>query len=176
MVGNGVIIVGDAACQVNPIHGGGMGPSMIGGALAGKTAARALEVGDVSREGLWSYNADFIRDYGAKQAGLEIFRVLLQHLSDEDLNYGMNYRLLTEEDVLKASLGEGAHFTVTEKARRAFRGIKKLSVLKKLARASRLMREVKAWYGSYPSSPKDFDEWRAGATEIFAEAAAKFEE
>jgi flavin-dependent dehydrogenase len=175
MVGNGVIVVGDAACQVNPIHGGGMGPSMIGGALAGKTVAKALEKGDVSREGLWTYNADFIRDYGAKQAGLEIFRVLLQHLSDEDLNYGMHYRLLTEEDVLRASMGEGAHFTVTEKARRAFRGVKKLGVLKKLGNASRLMKEVRAWYSSYPLSPKDFDKWRTGAREIFEKATAKLE-
>ncbi|MGB9135380.1 MAG: NAD(P)/FAD-dependent oxidoreductase [Candidatus Bathyarchaeia archaeon] len=175
MVGNGVIIVGDAACQVNPIHGGGMGPSMIGGALAGETAAKALGKDDVSREGLWSYNADFMRDYGAKQAGLEIFRILLQHLSDEDLNYGMHYRLLTEEDVLRASMGEGAHFTVTEKARRAFRGVKKLGVLKKLGNASRLMKEAKAWYGNYPTSPKDFDKWRAGALEIFRKVAAKLE-
>jgi digeranylgeranylglycerophospholipid reductase len=175
MVGNGVIVVGDAACQVNPIHGGGMGPSMIGGALASETAAKALEEGDVSREGLWSYNTGFIHDYGAKQAGLEIFRVLLQHLGDDDLNYGMNYRLLTEEDVLKASLGEGAHFTVTEKARRAFRGVKKLGVLKKLARASRLMNEAKAWYSNYPSSPQDFDAWKAGAREIFRKAELKLE-
>lgn len=175
MVGNGIITVGDAACQVNPIHGGGMGPSMIGGDFAGKTAVKALEEDNVSREGLWSYNVDFVRDYGAKQAGLEIFRVLLQHLDDEDLNYGMHYRLLTEEDVLRASMGEDAHFTVTEKTRRAFRGIKKLGVLKKLGNASRLMREVKAWYRSYPASPKDFDEWRTGAREIFGRVAAKLE-
>ena len=33
MTGNGIILVGDSACQVNPIHGGGMGPSMMGGVL-----------------------------------------------------------------------------------------------------------------------------------------------
>jgi geranylgeranyl reductase family protein len=175
MVGNGVIIVGDAACQVNPIHGGGMGPSMIGGTLAGKTAAEALEKGDVSREGLWGYNVGFVRDYGAKQAGLEVFRILLQHLDDEDLNYGMGYKLLTEEDVFRASIGEDAHFTVTEKARRAFRGIRKLGVLKKLGNATRLMKEIKMWYGNYPASPKDFDKWKAGTREILEKVASKLE-
>ena len=37
MVGNGVAILGDAACLVNPIHGGGIGPSMLSGYLAGET-------------------------------------------------------------------------------------------------------------------------------------------
>ena len=43
MSGNGILIVGDAACQANPIHGGGMGPSMMGGMLAGETILEALE-------------------------------------------------------------------------------------------------------------------------------------
>jgi geranylgeranyl reductase family protein len=176
MVGNGIIIVGDAACQVNPIHGGGMGPSMIGGKLAGETATEALEEGNVSREELWNYNVQFIRDYGAKQAGLEMLRVLLQHLDDADLNYGMQYKLLTEEDVLKASLGQDAHFTITEKAKRTFRGIKKLSVLRKLRNAAKSMKEIKEGYHNYPTSPKDFETWKADAEKRFREAFLKLEE
>ncbi len=176
MVGNGVIIVGDAACQVNPIHGDGMGPSMIGGMLAGKTATDALEKGNANREALWGYNVDYIRSYGAKQAGLEIFRILLQNMDDEDLNYGMRYRLLTEEDLLKASLGEDTYLTLIEKAKRTFRGIKKLSVLKKLRDATNSMREIKAWYRSYPKSPEDFDEWKATAEEIIKKATIQFKQ
>ncbi len=175
MVGNGIIIIGDAACQVNPIHGGGMGPSMIGGNLAGKTAANALEKGDVSREGLWDYNVGYVRTYGAKQAGLEVFRILLQNMDDEGLNYGMQYKLLTEEDVLKASMGEDAHFTITEKAKRAFRGMKRLNILRKLRNATRSMKEIKAWYRKYPASPKDFEKWKTRTKEIFARATAKLE-
>ena len=37
MVSNGVVLVGDAASLVNPIHGGGIGPSMLSGYLAGQT-------------------------------------------------------------------------------------------------------------------------------------------
>lgn len=175
MVGNGIIIVGDAACQVNPIHGGGMGPSMIGGTLAGKTAAEALERDDLRREGLWGYNVGYIRNYGAKQAGLEIFRILLQNMDDEELNYGMYNRLLTEEDVLRASLGEDVHFTISEKMRRAVRGLKRLNVLRKLRSATKSMNEIKAWYRGYPEVPSGFEGWRAGAEEIFRKATVKFE-
>ncbi|UCF59477.1 MAG: NAD(P)/FAD-dependent oxidoreductase, partial [Candidatus Bathyarchaeota archaeon] len=108
MVGNGILIVGDAACQVNPIHGGGMGPSMVGGTIAGETIINALEAGNVGRGNMWSYNVRYMQSYGAKQAGLDVFRLLLQRLSDEDMNFGMKYRLITEEDLLKTSRGEDA--------------------------------------------------------------------
>ena len=175
MVGNGIIVVGDAACQVNPIHGGGMGPSMIGGMLAGETASEALERGDVSRGGLWGYNVGYVRGYGAKQAGLEIFRILLQNMDDEELNYGMRFKLLSEEDVLEASLGEDVHFSISEKVRRVFRGVRKLGVLRKLRVAAAAMNEVKAWYRGYPEVAGGFEGWRAGAEEIFRKAVAKFE-
>ncbi len=175
MVGNGIVIVGDAACMVNPIHGGGIGPSMMGGFLAGEVAAGALERGDVSCRGLWGLNVGFMSGYGVKQAGLEVFRVLLQCLDDDDLNFGMQFRLLTEEDLLRASLGEDARFTIDEKARRVFRGLRKLGFLRRLVRASRLMRQVREWYRGYPDSPENFEEWRAGVGKVFGRVATAFE-
>ncbi|MFQ6081672.1 MAG: geranylgeranyl reductase family protein, partial [Candidatus Bathyarchaeia archaeon] len=114
MVGDGIVVVGDAACQANPVHGGGMGPSMIGGTAAGKTIVEAIERGDVSRGGLWPYNTRYIQSYGAKQAGLDVLRMFLQGLSDDDLNHAMKYRLITEGDLLKASMGEDARLNITE--------------------------------------------------------------
>ena len=88
----------------------------------------------------------------------------------------MQYKLLTEEDVLKASLGQDAHFTITEKAKRTFRGIKKLSVLRKLRNAAKSMKEIKEGYHSYPTSSKDFETWKAHAKRRFEEAFLKLEE
>ncbi|MFQ5999646.1 MAG: geranylgeranyl reductase family protein [Candidatus Bathyarchaeia archaeon] len=170
MVGNGILVVGDAACQVNPIHGGGMGPSMMGGTIAGETIVEALETGNVSREGLWSYNVRYMQSYGAKQAGLDIFRLLLQRVSDEDLNYGMKYRLITEEDLLKTSMGEDARLNITETTRRVFSGLGKLSLLKKLRSAASLMKKLKALYRSYPVSPQGFDEWKRKTRDLIEEA------
>jgi len=170
MTGNGIIIVGDAACQVNPIHGGGMGPSMMGGVLAGETIVEAIEKGDVSREGLWLYNTKYMQSYGAKQAGLDVFRLLLQQLGDDDLNWGMKYELITEEDVFKTSMGEDVRLNITEKTQRIFRGIKKLSLLKKLRDSANLLRNVKAHYRNYPESPKDFDAWKKKAHKLIDQA------
>ncbi|NWG10476.1 NAD(P)/FAD-dependent oxidoreductase [Candidatus Bathyarchaeota archaeon] len=176
MVGNGVIIAGDAACLVNPIHGGGIGPSMLSGQLAGKTIIEALQKGDVSQKSLWPYNCRYMESYGVKQAGLDIFRMLLLTCRDEDLNYGMKYRLLMEEDVLKAGLGEEFHITVTDTAKRVFRGLKRIRFLNKLRITVNFMKQVKAHYKHYPESPKNFKEWQLETDALFKEAKSKIME
>jgi geranylgeranyl reductase family protein len=167
MVGNGIIIVGDAACQVNPIHGGGIGPSMKGGAIAGRTIAEALEKDDVSRKELWVYNTHYMETYGLKQAGLDVFRRLLQESDDEELSYGMAYRLITEQDLLQTSLGKEVKLSISEKANRAFRGIRKFSFLRKLRDRINLMNKTREWYKKYPTSPEGFEEWKRRIEALF---------
>jgi len=174
MAGNGIVIVGDAACQTNPAHGGGMGPSMIGGTIAGKTIVEAMEKGDSSQEGLWPYNVRYMQSYGAEQAGLDVFRIFLQGLSDDDLNYGMKYRLIAEEDVLKATMGEDVRLNITEATLRVFRGLGRLSFLKKLRDAANLTKRMKTLYLNYPVSPKNFDKWKREAQGLIKEAESKF--
>jgi len=176
MVGNGVAIVGDAACLVNPIHGGGIGPSMLSGYLAGKTIIEALEKGDVSQKSLWPYNRKYMEMYGVKQAGLDVFRFLLLTSRDEDLNYGMKYRLLTEEDVLKAGLGEEFRLNITETVKRVFRGLKRIRFLNKLRLTVNLMKQVKVHYGNYPKTSENFEEWQVKTDRLFKEAKSKIME
>ncbi len=159
MVGNGILIVGDAACQVNPIHGGGIGSSMMGGAKAGEVIIEALEMGDVSREGMWSYTGKFMEVYGAKQAGLDIFRMLLQRMTNKEMNYGMEHHLITDDDLLRTSMGEDVKLNITEKTRRVFKGLGSLSLLRKLHATMNLMKKIKTLYRNYPSSPDGLREW-----------------
>jgi digeranylgeranylglycerophospholipid reductase len=173
MVGNGVVIIGDAASLVNPIHGGGIGPSMLSGFQAGKTIAEALERGEPTQEALWPYNKRYIDLYGKKQASLDIFRVFLLSCSDDDLNYGMNCKLITEEDVLKAAMGDEFHLNITETAKRVFRGRKRMGFLRKLASTVKIMREVRAHYETYPQSPKEFETWRSGTVNLIGQGKEK---
>ena len=173
LVGDGVAILGDAGCLVSPIHGGGIGPSMVSGYVAGKTVVEALERDDVSQESLWPYNCKYMEMYGTKQAGLDVFRMLLLTSRDEDLNYGMKHKLMTEEDVLKAGLGEEFHLKVTETAKRVFRGIRRLRFLNKLRLTVNLMRQVKAHYRNYPETLENFAEWRMKTEALFNEARSK---
>jgi flavin-dependent dehydrogenase len=170
MVANGIIIIGDAACQVNPIHGGGIGSSMMGGVKAAEVIIDALEKGDVSQEILWPYTGMFMEMYGAKQAGLDIFRIFLQRLTNKEMNYGMQQHLITDDDLLKASMGEDLNLNITEKTNRLFKGIGCLSLLMKLNTTAKLMKEVKELYRNYPSSLEGLVEWEEKTSEIVEKA------
>jgi geranylgeranyl reductase family protein len=173
MVGNGVAILGDAASLVNPIHGGGIGPSMLSGFYAGKTIVEALEKDDVSQNALWPYNCRYMETYGTKQAGLDVFRMLLIGSRDEELSYGMKYELLKEEDVLKAGLGDEFHLDISDKARRVFKGLRRLGFLNRLRLTATMMKQVRAHYKVYPKTSKDFEKWRLKTESMFREARRK---
>jgi digeranylgeranylglycerophospholipid reductase len=173
MVGNGMVIAGDAASLVNPIHGGGIGPSMLSGYYAGQTIVEALEKGEPTQEAMWSYNKKYMESYGKKQASLDIFRMLLIASNDADLNYGMNCKLLTEDDVLKAGLGDDFHLNITETAKRVFRGLKRVRFLNKLRLTVSMMRQVKAHYDMYPDTPEGFKKWRVGIVDLINQAKNK---
>jgi digeranylgeranylglycerophospholipid reductase len=176
MVSNGVVLVGDAASLVNPIHGGGIGPSMLSGYFAGQQIVGALGKGEPTKEALWGYNKKYIDTYGKKQGTLDIFKMFLLSCSDEDLNYGMNEKLMTEDDVLKAGMGDDFHLNITETAKRVFRGIRRVGFLNKLRLTVTMMRGLSAHYNTYPTSPQKFEPWRLQTVKLIEEARHKLVE
>jgi hypothetical protein len=85
----------------------------------------------------------------------------------------MKYKLLTEEDVLKAGLGEEFRLNITETAKRIFRGLKRIRFLNKLRLTANLMKQVKAHYRNYPKTLEDFEGWRVKTEALFKEAKSK---
>jgi hypothetical protein len=85
--------------------------------------------------------------------------MLLQRLSNKEMNYGMRHHLITDEDLLKASMGEDLKLNITEKTTRLFKGLGSLSLLKKLNSTAKLMKQIKTLYRNYPSSPEGLREW-----------------
>jgi digeranylgeranylglycerophospholipid reductase len=164
------------ASLVNPIHGGGIGPSMLSGHFAGKTIAEALEKGKADQSALWSYNSKYSETYGKKQASLDIFRMFLIGSNDADLDYGMSCKLVTEADVLKAAMGDEFHLNITETARRVFRGRKRMGFLNKLRLTVSMMRQLRAHYDAYPETPENFEEWRQQTVNLISQAKTKLME
>jgi geranylgeranyl reductase family protein len=173
MVSNGVMLVGDAASLVNPIHGGGIGPSMLSGYLAGQQIVEALSKGEPTKEALWAYNKKYIETYGKKQGTLDIFKMFLLSCSDEDLNYGMNEKLMTEDDVLKAGMGDDFHLNFTETAKRVFKGLRRVGFLNRRRLTVTMMRGLSAHYNAYPTSPESFEPWRLQTVKLIEDARKK---
>jgi hypothetical protein len=99
--------------------------------------------------------------------------MLLIASSDADLNYGMNCKLITEDDVLKAAMGDEFHLNITETAKRVFRGRKRMGFLKKLRLTVKMMREVRAHYEAYPASPENFEAWRSQTVKLVEQGKKK---
>ncbi len=170
LVGNGVAFVGDAALQVNPIHGGGIGAGMRAGIILGEVAREAIAKRDLSAKGLWSYNTRYLPDFGKKLASLQIFRKLLQDVTDEDLNFSFERRLLEADDLIAANKSGGISIGIVDKMKRAKRGAGRISLLLKIQRAASLMKKLGKVYAAYPSNPTGLEAWEKNVLSIIEDA------
>ncbi len=107
LVFNGYLGAGDSMVMPNPVSAGGIGPAMTAGVLAGKVAAEAALKNDTSIEGLWNYNLLYNEKYGSKTGALEVFRIYLQSLNNDLINYGMKHFLTKDEAIKLAKDAEG---------------------------------------------------------------------
>src|SRR3989454_11208158 len=172
LVANGYMLVGDSAWMPKPLDAGGIGPAIIAATIIGKNAVEAIESGDVSEGTLWQYNIDFINDYGYKTAGLEIFRRLLQTLTNEQINYGMKH-FLSKLDVDAISKGEHPDFGTVGKLGMMIRGAlnKKLADgLRFTAQQNKILTEH---YHDFPKTPDGYEAWHRTLHHILDESYAK---
>lgn len=158
MVSGGYMLVGDSAWMPKPIDAGGIGPALIAGTIIGNNVAQAIEANDVSEESLWQYNLDYIKEYGYKTAGLELFRRLVQQMSNEQISYGMKH-FLGNMDVESISKGEHPDFSGLGKIGMIIRGAMNKTVADGLKFTSGENQWLVEHYNNYPKNPSGFDEW-----------------
>lgn len=68
LVASGLMLVGDAARQVDPLTGGGIANAMLAGRLAAEVAAQAIAAGEPSAEALAQYEQRWMAGRGRKMA------------------------------------------------------------------------------------------------------------
>ncbi len=82
------MVIGTAAKQVDPIHGGGIALAMEAGAMSAIAAAKAFEANDFSEQFLYNhYEKPWRDDTGKKLNDRLKLRKALEKLNDDDLNY-----------------------------------------------------------------------------------------
>ena len=174
MVSAGYMMVGDSAWMPKPIDAGGIGPALIAGTILGNNVAQALEANDVSEAGLWQYNLDFIKEYGYKTAGLELFRRLVQQMTNEQISYGMKH-FLGNMDVESISKGEHPDFSGLGKLGMIIRGAMNKTVADGLRYTSKENQWLVEHYENYPKDPSGFEEWNKTLHDRMDAAFAKVE-
>jgi len=172
MVSGGYMLVGDSAWMPKPIDAGGIGPALIAGTILGKNVVDAIEANDVTEKGLWQYNLDFIEEYGYKTAGLELFRRLVQTLTNEQISYGMKH-FLGNVDVEAISKGEHPDFSGLTKLGMIIRGAMNKTVASGLKYTSEQNQWLVKHYRNYPKEPSGFEEWNKSLLKTLDESFAK---
>ncbi|NJE06336.1 NAD(P)/FAD-dependent oxidoreductase [Thermococcus sp. M36] len=97
-----VVVVGDAARQVNPMHGGGMAEAMEAGTIASKWIVKALE--EENLELLKNYTKEWWETDGKRLEKVLKVRKVTEKLTDEDLD--LFIQLLSGADAEKIASGD----------------------------------------------------------------------
>jgi len=84
--GNGIMVVGDAAGQVDPVTGGGIHISAKCAKIAGTVAAEAIQKDDFSERFLKNYENDWKNQIGKDLQKSLRFRKIFDKLNDKDVN------------------------------------------------------------------------------------------
>ncbi len=87
-VKDNALVLGTAAKQVDPIHGGGIALAMEAGWMAAHAVAEAIEKNDTSKEMLYKlYEKPWRDTTGKKLERRLLLRKVLEKLNDDDLNF-----------------------------------------------------------------------------------------
>jgi flavin-dependent dehydrogenase len=166
-VGNGVLAAGDAGSMVNPMSGGGIGPSVFAGKIGGKVITTAVEDGDFSKEKLWQYNYEYNSTYGPIQAGNFILRKTIENMTDKQLNGLLSVKLFSEKEII----------SVIENGKLELGFLSKLKKFSKLAKYPKLllilrnlyknMETARKLYQQFPENIDQFPHWKKKADIFF---------
>lgn len=169
MVANGLMLVGDSACQALPITGRGVSGALTGATLAAEVAASALASGEVSVETLWRYNREYVARRGAELAALDCLRIFLQQLSEDEVSRGMAAGVIGPREVDSTLAGRPGPLPPQSRARSIFRAMRDIPLVVRADAALRSGRKARELYSQYPAEydPPEFAEWRQEASFLF---------
>lgn len=86
MVTDGLMVVGDAAHQADPLTAGGINLGMFGADMAMTTGVKAIRGGDVSAKALQPYETLWAERFGKQHAALLQIRKMLTGMSEDVFN------------------------------------------------------------------------------------------
>ncbi|MFN2219599.1 MAG: NAD(P)/FAD-dependent oxidoreductase [Anaerolineae bacterium] len=167
LVGNGFMVMGDAAFQTKPFSGEGVTSSFTACDIAADVAAEALRSDDVSREALWPYNVRYFRDQGAKFASMFVQLPAAAELSRREVDFLFHRDLIfSSVDFEQMNLHYATEMSL---GKTVAMGIKLLcgvvsgrfswSSLQRLLNVSGRATKIRALYERYPGEPGGFDAW-----------------
>lgn len=99
-VSPGIAAIGDAACQVFPAHGSGVGSGLLAARMMADAVVQNEDPG--SMEALWHYQTNFQKKRGMVHAVYYIFSQMIKTMPAEDVQALVENGLLTKNNVISS--------------------------------------------------------------------------
>jgi menaquinone-9 beta-reductase len=101
LVAPGIALLGDAACQVYPTHGSGIGIGLVAARMLSDAILGALRRREDpgARPAMWGYSSAFHRRWGALMCGADAFRRFSQSLTVDDVERMLGLGILSPKMV-----------------------------------------------------------------------------
>ncbi|MFX0208203.1 MAG: NAD(P)/FAD-dependent oxidoreductase [Candidatus Hodarchaeota archaeon] len=158
-VASGFLTAGDAAFHVNPLSAEGHGPALTAGYYAGKAAAEAIEVNDVSERKLWQYNVDVMNHFGLSHTKVQLFTEALRRIKVSGVEFLLKRKILNKQQFIDLHAGKKLGFFGTLKI--AIKSFPRYDILFQLSKIVRGAQYFEKLFTSYPNNPKGYPEWLA---------------
>jgi hypothetical protein len=111
-----------------------------------------------------------MESYGVKQAALDIFKVYLLTVTNEEIDFAFRKGIIKGSDLLSVSISGEMKTGRSEKFKRFVSGLGNVTFLKRLSEVSRLMTQIRMIYADYPRSPNQLAAWRARLPPVYEAA------
>lgn len=146
----GVALVGDAACQVFPAHGSGIGIGLIAARVLAEAVTAHDDLG--SQIATWDYQAGFHRKWGGVLAAYDVLRRLTQSLRPDDVERLLGHGLLSASSY-RAALDQRVPGMESLDAGALWRGARAAPLLaSRLAVGAARVPAILAHYRLYPAT------------------------
>lgn len=159
LVFNGVMLVGEAGCLVDPTTAEGHGPSLLSGYKAGIAAVRALENNDFSAKGLWSYNKDIMAYPGSTHAMSYQALQYLKAVGPKGMAFFLKRQVVTEDDLIELFQKRDFEFTFWMRVKKVMKLLPRVDYLIKLGKTIQKVELADKIYKSYPDAPEGLNDW-----------------
>ncbi|MHB8895994.1 MAG: NAD(P)/FAD-dependent oxidoreductase, partial [Candidatus Geothermincolia bacterium] len=160
-VADGLLCIGDSACQVIPAHGSGTASAIIAGDIAARVVMRAIEAGRFDRASLWPYCHAFQSSRGALLAYYDVMRRHTAGLKVADVDLMIGKGMIGAKEVYSGLVPEVPRFTAMDLLGKLRSGPVPLSLLAGLGRTGLLAVRTLRHYQAYPplDIPGALDRW-----------------
>lgn len=158
-VAPGIALIGNAACQVFPAHGSGIGAGMIAARQLAEAVVAHDDIG--SHQAVWAYQATFMRSLGAVHAAYDVFRRMTQKLTTDEAQELLRSGLLVDSGTRAALAHELPELSLRDLAQISAAALRQPRLAARFAPAVARLRLVHAHYRRYPQrhAAAAFERW-----------------